>query len=113
MPELRPESVRIAKAMLSGSIKLVDGCKELARIGSWWTAHEEEEDWSGTRDSDFDVFKQIDSETMDYPFGDVRRHWSNDALLRKDAQLAQFESKQREEILAACRRLLEKFSDTL
>jgi hypothetical protein len=110
MALVRKESVEIAQELLGGSLGIIEGCRKLAKLGSSWTAHEEEEDWHGTRDPDFDVFKNLDYETIHLPLGDVRRHWGSDALARKDIEIAECEAAHKDEVLAACRRIIEKFS---
>jgi hypothetical protein len=72
--------------------------------------HEEEEEWEGEHDADFDVFFQVDSDTQQFPKLETRSFWNEKALKHKDAELAEYETASRSKVFAACHRIIEKFT---
>jgi len=97
---LRAKVVAVARSILAGEVGIVAGARQFGRVthrvgvGS---------------DPDFIFFIGVDSETDHLPLGDVRQHWNPDALLAKDAELADYETRVRERAFAACRSLIEKY----
>jgi hypothetical protein len=61
--------------------------------------------------SEFLIFQGVDSETDDFPLGDERDDWSKEVLIRKDAELANYEILYRNDVLAACEKLIERYKD--
>ena len=96
------ESVRLARAILSGSNGVVEGCIPLASV-----AHDVVPDWS--TDPDFVVIGAVASEADDLPFGKVREHWGSEALAKADASLECYSVAVREQVLSACRNIVERF----
>jgi hypothetical protein len=92
--------VAAAQSILSGELGVVAGARQLCGL-----AHQVGAD----RDPDFIVFIGIDSESDHLPIGEVRQQWNPDALLAKDAELADYEARVRERAFAACRSLIQKY----
>ena len=101
----RQTAVDLAGAMLRGDVSLFLGCRRLADL-----AHQIVPDW--TEDADFVVFGGVADEVDDLPVGTERARWSLSALRREDAKIAQYESKVRDQVLAACRNVLTRFSSS-
>ncbi|MGA2868920.1 MAG: DUF2489 domain-containing protein [Verrucomicrobiota bacterium] len=92
--------VAAAQSILSGELGVVAGALRLFSL-----AHE-----VGVKgDADFNLFIGIVSETDHLPLGEARQHWNPDALLAKDAELADYEARVRERAFAACRSLIQKY----
>jgi hypothetical protein len=92
--------VAAAQSILSGELGVVAGARQLCGLGHQVGAG---------HDPDFIVFIGIDSESDHLPIGEVRQRWNPDALLAKDAGLADYETRVRERAFAACRSLIEKY----
>jgi hypothetical protein len=90
----------LAQRMLAGEIGIAEGSGELAA----WRF-----DVGADNDPDFIFFVGMDSETDDLPIGSARRHWNPEALRAKDAELAAYEAKVREEAFEICRRLIRRY----
>jgi Elongation factor Tu C-terminal domain len=97
---LRGKVVAVARSILAGEVGIVAGARQFVRathrvgVGS---------------DQDFRFFIGVDSETDHLPLGEVRQRWNPDALLAKDAELADYEARVRERAFAACRSLIQKY----
>jgi hypothetical protein len=92
---------RIAREMLSGTMDLFVGCREICALRG-----------SGLSETDEQVLTTIigvESETDAFPIGSERSLWDADALREKDEELSQYLHKVRPIILAACRRIIEQF----
>ena len=98
--EQHREMVRVARRILDGSIGIVAGARQITRLRFGSTAE---------NDSDVLVFIAIDSETDHLPLGDVRRHWSAEALRAKDEELRGFEDWAREHTFKACKSLIARY----
>jgi|SRR6185295_12774439 len=95
------EAVRIARAMLSGDIGVLEGCIPLASL-----AHDVVPDWRV--DPDFAVLGAVASEVDALPLGTVRAQWSSAALERADLEIARYTQVVQERVLAACRNVVER-----
>src|SRR6478735_2475557 len=95
----RREAVRLARAMLSGELGLLEGSIPLASL-----AHAIVPDW--TKDPDFLVFANISDEIDHLPFGLARGNWSPQALARADADTERITQLVREEIVVACQHII-------
>lgn len=62
------------------------------------------------RHEDFTTFDAVDSETDDLPVDTERRNWSEEALKRKDVEIAEAEAIYKSDVIAACRKLIEQFA---
>jgi hypothetical protein len=89
-----------AQSILSGELGIVAGARQLCGL-----AHQVGAD----RDPAFTIFIGIDSESDHLPIGEVRQRWNPDALLAKDAELADYESRVRERAFESCRSLIKKY----
>ena len=98
----RLEAVRKARAVLGGDLEILEGCRSLASL-----AHDVVPDWSV--DADFVVVGAIASEIDDLPLGSVRSQWSSTALARADLEIKRYTEAAREDVLAACRNIIERF----
>ena len=98
----RAEAAHAADAILEGEVGLIDGVRHLARIG-----HGLVRDFWG--DPDFSLLGAVDSETDDLPVGQVRGPWDPAALAVKDREMADYESRVRDAVLAACRSIRERY----
>ena len=99
------EAVRLARAIMSGDVGVLEGCIPLASI-----AHDVVPRW--VEDPDFVVFGSVASEIDDLPFGSVRQHWSAEALAAADNKISRYAEAVREDILGACRNVIERFRPT-
>jgi hypothetical protein len=100
----RTEAVHAAQTILAGEVGLIQGVRHLTGIG-----HRLVRDlWA---DPDFSILGAIDSETDDLPVGQVRAHWNPAALAAKDREIADYESKVRDAVLAACRSIRARYRD--
>jgi hypothetical protein len=70
-------------------------------------------DGGGTADlidePDFGPFVKLDAETDHLPIGNVRELWAPEALIKTDAEVRETEAAARDEVHAACRRLVGRF----
>lgn len=96
--QARQDIVAIARAMVSGTLDLMSGCRRLCdlrhRIGA----------------SDSDLFLPIigfESQTDDYPIGAMRAQYEKDYLKQVDEQMDAFLVEARPGVLAACKRIIE------
>ena len=92
--------VTLAKSIVFGELGIVAGARQLAA----WRF-----DVGAENDPDFVFFVGVDSETDHLPVGDVRSHWSPDALRAKDEQLRDYEASVRDEAFRVCRSLIQKY----
>jgi hypothetical protein len=65
---------------------------------------------STEHDNDVLVFVGIDSESDHFPLGDVRRHWSAEALKAKDEELKNYELRVRERAFRACESFIARYA---
>ena len=85
----------IARSMLRGTIEILLGCLEIARIAS--------------RDcpaGPLRSIKAVASEVDELPRGSVRALWAPQALALKDAEWVFYEAQVRSSVLADCQRLI-------
>jgi hypothetical protein len=86
---------------LRGEAKVLLGVRKLCRL------HYELFDQI---DDDFILFIGVDSETDGLPLGDERKYWNEKVLIKKDKEIAEYETRVKQEVLDACRKLIERFS---
>jgi hypothetical protein len=98
----RCEAVRIARAVLSSELGVLEGCIPLASI-----AHDVVADWR--IDPDFVVFGAVASETDELPLGKARSQWSAAALDRADVEIDRYTREVQDKVLAACRNVVNRF----
>jgi len=92
--------VALAKSMLSGEVGVVAGARQLAACRF---------DVGAEHDPDFVFFVGVESETDHLPVGEVRRHWSSQALQAKDEELGRLEASMRERAFQVCQSLIQKY----
>ena len=56
------------------------------------------------------IFVAIDSETDHLPIGPERLNWDADSLRARDSEIAEYEVAFREDVLAACKKLIERYA---
>ena len=103
---VRGKIVAICEAILNEEIGVIAGSRILNRL-EIELLHSEVGQFD--RDEDFIPFVAIDSETDHLPVDRERANWSDEALTRKDKQIADSEADYKESAFAACRKLIERF----
>jgi hypothetical protein len=98
----KTESVRTARAIVSGELGILEGCIRLASL-----AHDLILDWR--IDADFVVFGAVASEVDNLPLGAVRSRWNLEALARADLAIERYTQVVKEQVLAACRNVISRF----
>jgi hypothetical protein len=98
----RARIVEIAQAILEERSGIIAGAREMMWLRLDVDPDQEDEDLLG--------MAGIESQTDHLPLGEVRQHWDAEALLAKDAELAEQEAFFRESALACCRAIAERYS---
>src|SRR5687768_16374347 len=98
----RGKIVAICEAMLNEEIGIIAGCRRLHRLGFWFCETHDEQLVS--HDEDFLTFVAIDYKTNHLPVDSERGNWSDEALERKDKEIANAEALYKDDVLAACRK---------
>jgi hypothetical protein len=95
--------VEIARQMLDGNIGIVDGCTAIckARTGL---------EIAQLQNAVLLPFISFESEMHNFPLGESRKSWSEQALRAKDTRLKEIITTAEPEILDACRTLLDHWS---
>jgi hypothetical protein len=99
--EATKQVVETAKNIIAGSLSVIEGSRLLAGLRF--------KVCDDSFDSDFLRFVAIDSETDHLPIGREREHWGADALAKKDKEIKAAEEIYGEDVLAACRKLIQRF----
>jgi hypothetical protein len=97
----RRELTDMARAMLDGRVHLIEGVRRICTLRF------------EVQDPENEVFLPIlaiDSETDSYPFGAVRATCSPSYLKRADAEIESYLDEARNDILQACREIINVFS---
>lgn len=97
----RNRAVKIASAMLDGSISYLEGAIELSVLRF--------EVGLPADDKDFLVFSGVSSETDHLPIGTARQHWSKEALARHEPEVQQSIAWAKEVSLSECKSIIERF----
>lgn len=97
----RQELLDTAEAILSGRLGIILGSRRMQAFRF---------DLRDDLDTDFMTFVGIDSQTDHLPVDDERRNWSEEALVRKDIEIAEAEEFHRTEVVEACRRIIARFA---
>lgn len=98
---LQGKIVAICEATLAEEIGIIAASRRLSALG--WKLFER-------RHEDFITFDVVDSETDDLPVDWERKNWGAEALTRKDAEIAEAEALYKDDVIAACRKLIEQFA---
>ena len=96
------EAVRVARAVLSGDIGVLEACVSLASL-----AHDVVPDWRD--DPDFAVLGAVASEVDALPLGAARAQWGSAALAKADVEIARYTQLVEDRVLVACRNIVERF----
>jgi len=97
---LRGKIVAICEATLAEEIGIIAASRRLSALGL--------ELFDG-RHEDFIMFDGVYTETDHLPVDKEQKNWSAEALKRKDAEIAEAEAFYKNEVFAACRKLIERF----
>jgi hypothetical protein len=87
----------VARAVLEGQLSILEGTRALRPLAFTDAIANE---------SDRNLIIGIESETDHLPIGDVRQLWAPSALAEKDHEISRCEALWKEDVLAACRRML-------
>lgn len=98
---LRGKIIAICEAALAEEIGIIAASRRLSALG--WDLFER-------RHEDFITFDAVDSETDDLPVDIERKNWDAEALKRKDVEIAKAEAIYKNDVIAACRKLIERFA---
>lgn len=97
---LHGKIVAICEEILAGKIGIIAGSRSLVSLH--FQLFEKD-------DSDFSVFRLIDSDTDHLPVDEERKNWSIKALERKDEEIKEHESFYEDMAFTACKELIERF----
>ncbi|HKU73660.1 MAG TPA: DUF2489 domain-containing protein [Pyrinomonadaceae bacterium] len=98
---IRGKIVAICEAVVAEEIGIIAASRRLSALGL--------ELFHG-RHEDFITFDAVDSETDHFPVDTERKNWSAEALRQKDEEIAEAEALYRTNVIASCRKLLERFA---
>lgn len=98
---VRVRAAETARSMIDGNLSFLEGARVLSSL-----RHDAE---VSDGDDDFMAFVVIDSETDDIPIGEVRQHWSIDALNKLDPEIKEAEEWARGVGFEACQSLVRRF----
>lgn len=98
---LQGKIVAICEAIVKEEIGIIAGSRKLQSIGY---------ELFDNRDENFIIFTVVDSETDHLPVDFERKNWSADSLYRKDKEIAEYEMQLRDEVIAVCNCLIERFN---
>ena len=98
---LRGKIVAICEAALAEEIGIIAASRRLSTLGL---------ELFERRHEDFITFDAVDTETDHLPVDKERKNWSAEALKRKDAEIAEAEAIYKNNVIAACRKLIERFA---
>jgi hypothetical protein len=97
---IRGKIVAICEAALAEKIGIIAASRTLSALGlELFDGHDE----------DFRMFDAVDTETDHLPVDIERKNWSAEALQRKDTEIAEAEAFYKNDVLAACTKLIERF----
>jgi Protein of unknown function (DUF2489) len=98
---LRGKIVAICEATLAEEMGTIAASRRLSALGlELFDGHDE----------DFSMLDAVDSETDHLPVDIERKNWSAEALKRKDVEIAETEAFYKNDVIAACRKLIERFT---
>jgi hypothetical protein len=100
---VRDRLLSLAQAMLNGDVSFFDGAAQVLAIKSQLSG-------IADRDSDFDAFVAIQSETDHLPLEAQRSLWSSSALAALEPEFQRTEEWARSFAPGACRNLIARFS---
>ncbi|HKV34162.1 MAG TPA: DUF2489 domain-containing protein [Pyrinomonadaceae bacterium] len=98
---LRGKIVAICEAALAEEIGIIAASRRLSALGL---------ELFERRHEDFITFDAVDTETDHLPVDKERKNWDAEALKRKDAEIAEAEAIYKNNVITACRKLIEQFA---
>ena len=98
---LRGKIVAVCEAALAEEIGIIAASRRLSALGR---------ELFEARHEDFIMFDAVDTETDHLPVDKERKNWSAEALKRKDEQIAQAEAFYGPDVIAACKKLMDRFA---
>jgi len=97
---IRGKIVAICEAVLAEEIGIIAAVRRLSSLGLKLL---------DVDDEDFSTFRAVDTETDDLPVDIERKNWDEEALKRKDVEIARAEALYKDDVTEACRKLIERF----
>jgi hypothetical protein len=98
----RRQAVEVAQAVLEGRRGICEGVRLLAGL-----AHDLVPDWR--IDPDFVVLGALDSDSDEFPLGQVRDQWNPIALAALDLEREEIERDAEPKVMNACRSIVMRF----
>lgn len=97
---IRGKIIAICEAVLAEEIGVIAASRRLTGLGlQLFDAH----------DDDFSTFCAVDTETDHLPVDIERKNWDEEALKRKDVEIAAAEAFYKDQVTEACKKLIERF----
>lgn len=93
--------VEAAEAVVAGKLSAIEASRLFVGLAA---------ELGALNDADFRFFVSLDSETDHFPLGTTRKHWSAAALRREDARRRKHEQDARDEAVARCRHLIDRYA---
>jgi hypothetical protein len=104
------EVIEMARGIIDGSVRIIEAARAMTSLDLAFTLQSENDQYFlFFDDPDFLFFKGIDSDTNHLPVGDIRKHWSPDALHVKDKEIRKIEEHYRKDAIKAAKNLLKKY----
>jgi hypothetical protein len=96
--------VEAARQILAGRLDPLEGCRLIVRSRAGLTDVER-------NDPNLVVLVAIESETDQFPLGEVRQRWNAVALVEQDRQRQEYLSRNDHHLREACQALVETFAE--
>jgi len=90
----------LAQRIITGEVGVIDGARQMLKFQVWLHA---------TSDADFKIFAGVDSESHHLPIGEVRKHWTAEALKKKDEEITALEDFYRDQVVKAAAQIRAKY----
>ena len=97
----RRELVKTATRVIAGQVDLVSGCRELSKLLR---------SVCPVNSSMFNAIISFESETDDYPLGEVRSTYERTYIENLDKELLNYSNRMRSNILNDCQRIVAEYS---
>lgn len=98
---LHSSVVEAAEAVVAGKLSAIEASRLFVGLAA---------ELGAVNEDDFRFFVGLDSETDHFPLGTPRERWHPAALRREDAARRKLEKSAKEEAVARCRKLIEKYA---
>ncbi|KAA0076527.1 hypothetical protein [Tardiphaga sp. P9-11] len=95
--------VETAKLMIAGDLDLVEGCRKLIRVSRGCDAL--------LSHPDLVPIVGFESETDDYPLGEVRSAYEKTYLAKLDQEIAEYSGRARPSVLKACQFIVAMYGE--